>query len=142
MMETKKTGLEKYGSWIKEGKNLQARYFPSIKTKKHHGPSKTFREITYRDKPIKIETTYKIVIDGKPLMAHTEVLNNGKVHCHLLPNYSFNSALDLAKQLVDRSYTFLPQRDELSKYTKRKPRKTQKSRKTPRTIRSKKKARR
>lgn len=70
----------------------------------HHGPGDSFttvREATYRGKAIHVETTYKIVIDGTPLTMHTSVLDDGTVHCHGFPNYSFPSAMALARKIVD-----------------------------------------
>ncbi len=143
-METATTGLEKYANWVKEGKNPQAKQFHSKHKTPHHTSSKTIRSMVYRDKPIEIETTYKVKIDGKPLGAHVEVLNNGTVHCHTLPNYAFYSAIDLAKTLIDRSYKIRDQVDELGGYkkAKKKPAKKRvKKRKAAKKRRSKKASR-
>lgn len=72
----------------------------------------TVREATHRDKTIEIHTTYRILIDGEPLLAHTSVLDDGTVHCHGLPQYSFLSAMDMARKIIDASDVELPD-DEL-----------------------------
>ncbi|MEM7059254.1 MAG: hypothetical protein AAF557_16850 [Pseudomonadota bacterium] len=72
----------------------------------HHGHQKSFtstREAHHRGRKIKIKTTYRIEIDDSPLMLHTMVMDDGTVHCHGLPNYSFPSAIDLAKSIIDAS---------------------------------------
>ena len=87
----------------------------SIPVHKHAKNSfKTTRKTDYRGKTIKIETTYKIVIDGEPLLSHTEVMDDGTVHCHDFPNYSFPSAVDMAKKILDARIDFNPPVDELS----------------------------
>ena len=80
----------------------------------HHGHQDSFttvREVTYRGKAIRIETTYKIAIGGTPLTTHTGVLNDGTVHCHAFPNYSFPSAMDLARKIVDASPVDIPKNE-------------------------------
>lgn len=70
----------------------------------HHGHQKSFtstRTAHHRGKKIKIKTTYRIEIDDEPLTLHTMVMDDGSVHCHGLPNYSFPSAIDMAKSIVD-----------------------------------------
>ncbi|MEX0276793.1 MAG: hypothetical protein AB3N19_04680 [Ruegeria sp.] len=72
----------------------------------HHGHQKSFtstRTAVHRGKKIKIKTTYRIEIDGQPLTLHTMVMDDGTVHCHGLPNYSFPSAIDLARSIIDAS---------------------------------------
>ena len=62
------------------------------------------RKATYRGRKISICTTYRIEIDGTPLMAHIGVMNDGTVHCHGLPNYSFSSAINLARAIIDTEH--------------------------------------
>ena len=61
----------------------------------------TVREAEYRDKRIIVKTHYEISIDGKPLQSHVSVQDNGTVHCHGLPNYSFLSMVDMVRQVID-----------------------------------------
>ena len=79
---------------LPEGCDEQAHPEPS-------GPTLTTRVSTYRGKTIEIRTSYQILIDDKPIRAHVDVLDDGSVRCHGLPNYSFGSAVDLAHQLID-----------------------------------------
>ena len=46
-------------------------------------------------------TSYEIEVDGKPVTGHLGVSNDGRVHYHLVPNLSFESAVDLVKQVID-----------------------------------------
>ncbi|WP_300071379.1 hypothetical protein [uncultured Ruegeria sp.] len=82
----------------------------------HHGHQKSFtstRTALHRGQKIKIRTTYRIEIDGEPLTLHTMVLDDGTVHCHGLPNYSFPSAIDLARSIIDASRLAPIERNEL-----------------------------
>jgi len=78
-----------------------------------HGDSYTsVRTVEYHGKHIEIHTTYKILVDGEPMHTGAMPLNDGKVHSHDLPQYAFNSAIDMAKALIDLSEKPLPS-DEL-----------------------------
>ena len=83
----------------------------------HHNTSqKTFtstRTARYRGRKIKVKTTYRIEIDDVPVTQHTMVMDDGRVHCHGLPNYSFLSAIDLARSMIDTArYVSVPE-DEI-----------------------------
>jgi hypothetical protein len=67
----------------------------------HHGGSESVREADYKGHHIVIRTTYEIEVDGKPVTGHMGVDQEGRVHYHPVPNTSFNSAVDLVKQLID-----------------------------------------
>jgi hypothetical protein len=67
----------------------------------HQGPMTTVRTVRYMDHEIVIRTTYEIEVDGRPLRGHIGVSNAGSVHTHTLPNYSFPSAVDMVRQLID-----------------------------------------
>ena len=60
----------------------------------------TIRETTYMGREIRIETSYKITIDGEPFKTHVGVSNDGKVHYHGLPQYSFSSAIGMIKKII------------------------------------------
>ncbi len=64
-------------------------------------PFQSVREVDYKDHKITIYTQYEIRVDGKPLGGHIYVDNSGKVSAHALPNYSFVSAVDLVKKMID-----------------------------------------
>ena len=65
------------------------------------GPFWAVREIEYNGHRIAIRTQYEIRVDDKPLGGHIYVDNTSKVSTHALPNYSFSSAIDLVKKMVD-----------------------------------------
>ena len=65
-----------------------------------HGES-SMREVRYKGHRIRIETTYSITVDGKPVMGHVAVNNDGNVHYHSIPNQEFASAVDMVKRIID-----------------------------------------
>ncbi|MDE2366110.1 MAG: hypothetical protein KGM95_04160 [Betaproteobacteria bacterium] len=69
--------------------------------KHQHMASETIREADYEGHHIVVRTTYQIEVDGKPVMGHMGVTDDGRVHYHPVPNISFASALDMVKQLID-----------------------------------------
>ena len=67
----------------------------------HDSSMESVREATYRGHHIAIRTTYRIEVDGRPIVGHMGVTNDGQVHYHPIPNLGFASAVDLVKQLID-----------------------------------------
>jgi hypothetical protein len=72
----------------------------------HHGagagaPVESRREAEHNGHQIVIRTTYQVEIDGQVVDLPLGVDNDGHVHCHSLPNYQFNSAIDMIKQVLD-----------------------------------------
>jgi len=67
----------------------------------HAGPQATERRDTYRGHEVVIRTRYEIEVDGRLVAGHLEVGKDGRVHYHPLPNYSFPSAVDLVRELID-----------------------------------------
>jgi hypothetical protein len=65
------------------------------------GPFQSVREVEYKDHKIAIYTQYEIRVDGEPFTGHVYVDNTGKVSTHALPAYSFVSAVDLVKKIID-----------------------------------------
>jgi hypothetical protein len=61
----------------------------------------TIREVRHKGHRIRIETTYRITVDGRPVGGHIEVNNAGRVHYHSIPNQEFESAVDMVKRIVD-----------------------------------------
>jgi hypothetical protein len=59
------------------------------------------REFEYRGRHVRIETTYRITIDGEPLRGNVEVLPDGTVHYHPFPQYAPRSAVDVVKAVID-----------------------------------------
>ena len=69
----------------------------------HHGTDESVRELTYKGHNIRIVTSYRIELDGKPITGHILVNNAGQVHYHAIPNQEFPSAVDVIKRIVDLS---------------------------------------
>jgi hypothetical protein len=67
----------------------------------HGGMLETVREADHEGRHIVIRTTYEIEVDGKPVTGHMGVSNDGRVHYHPVPNLSFESAVDVVKQVID-----------------------------------------
>jgi hypothetical protein len=94
---TTTTDLLAYSSkQLKAGKPVAADHAEHGK-----GPAQSVREVDYKGHKITIYTQYQIKIDGKPFSGHIYVDNRGKVSAHALPNYSFVSAVDLVKKVID-----------------------------------------
>ncbi|MCE3224688.1 MAG: hypothetical protein K0S58_2868 [Nitrospira sp.] len=66
-----------------------------------HGEAETVREAEYRGHHIVVRTRYDIEVDGRMVMGHMGVTNDGKVHYHPVPNMAFVSAIDMVKKLID-----------------------------------------
>src|SRR5215472_13047583 len=66
----------------------------------HHAPE-SIRQADYKGHRIVIGTTYRIEVDGKPIGGHFIVTDAGEVQCHAMPNYSFTSAIDLVKSMIE-----------------------------------------
>lgn len=66
-----------------------------------HGPLVSIREAEHGGHTIRIRTEYSIEVDGKPVHGHLAVTDDGQIHYHAVPNYSFASAVDLVKRLID-----------------------------------------
>jgi hypothetical protein len=69
-----------------------------------HGSEPSVREIEYRGHGIRVVTRYEVTIDGEPWERPLEVLPDGNVVSHDLPQYVVPSALDLVRAVVDQSY--------------------------------------
>ncbi|MFL6130280.1 MAG: hypothetical protein ACJ73E_14600 [Mycobacteriales bacterium] len=78
------------------------------------GTSTSVREFEHRGHRARIETTYRITIDGQPLVGHVEVLPSGQVHYHRFPQYAPPSAVDVVKAVIDTLWEKPPVRDELA----------------------------
>ena len=69
--------------------------------KHRHEGTDSVREADYAGHHIVIRTRYHIEVDGRMLMGHMGVTNDGNVHYHPVPNVAFPSAVDLVKKLID-----------------------------------------
>ncbi len=83
------------------------------------GITRTVRTATHQGREIRIETTYKVTIDGEPLEGMLEVLDNGLVHYHGLPQYALPSAMDMLRRVVDYFGFKPPVEDELGELIER-----------------------
>lgn len=77
------------------------------------GVTQTVRTVTHRGREIRIETTYRVAIDGEPLRGMLEVLGDGRVHYHGLPQYALPSAVDMVRRVIDYFGSKPPVADEL-----------------------------
>lgn len=77
------------------------------------GVTRTVRTSTYRGRELRVETTYRVTIDGQPLAGHLEVLDDGMVHYHGLPQYAVASAVEMLQRVVDYFGSQPPVQDEL-----------------------------
>jgi hypothetical protein len=78
------------------------------------GVTRSVRTVTHRGREIKIETTYKVTVDGEPLKGMLEVLGDGRVHYHGLPQYALPSAVDMVRRVIDYFGSKPPVTDELN----------------------------
>jgi len=69
--------------------------------KHRHGEMESVREAVYEGHHIVVRTWYQVAVDGRMLMGHMGVTNDGQVHYHPLPNIAFGSAVELVKKLID-----------------------------------------
>ena len=69
--------------------------------KLRHGKAQSVREADYHGHHIVVRTSYDIEVDGRMVMGHMGVTNDGKVHYHPVPNMAFVSAIDMVKKLID-----------------------------------------
>lgn len=67
----------------------------------HAGHEGTVRTTEHNGHKIALTTTYRVEVDGKAQQLPLMVDDDGNVHCHSLPNYQFNSAIDMIKAVVD-----------------------------------------
>jgi hypothetical protein len=74
----------------------------------HGGPVESVREADHKGHHIVVRTTYQFEVDARPLDLPMGVDNDGHVHCHSLPNYQFQSAITMVKQLIDTFPTDFP----------------------------------
>lgn len=66
-----------------------------------HGHGSGVRRFVYRGHVVEIVTRYDVTIDGEPWNQHLEVLQDGSVTYHGLPQYALPSAVDLIRSVID-----------------------------------------
>ena len=114
MEEQYKDSAEDLASYFLSGQGLRD---VEVQTHDHgsgDGTSTSVREFEHRGHRARIVTTYRITIDGEPLVGHVEVLPSGQVHYHRFPQYAPNSAVDVVKAVIDTLWEKPPVRDELA----------------------------
>lgn len=67
----------------------------------HEGEMSGSRKVEHRGFQISIRTSYRIFVNGRRIRTMLQVDNDGQLTCHAMPNYSFMSAVDLVKQLIE-----------------------------------------
>jgi hypothetical protein len=67
----------------------------------HAGHGALVRTAEHNGHQITLTTTYRVAVDGKVLKIPLMVDDSGNVHCHSLPNYQFDSAIDMIKAVID-----------------------------------------
>jgi hypothetical protein len=93
---------ESIAKYVKKNSVAVKRAAAGMMVGKGHGARmESVREDDYEGHHIVIRTSYTITIDGKEIMAHLALTNDGEVQYHGLPNYSFDSAIDLVKKMID-----------------------------------------
>jgi hypothetical protein len=78
----------------------------------HSHSMESVRTATHCGRKIVIKTCYEITVDGKPLNSHLSVDDQGNLHTHALPEYSFSSAVDVVKKIVEAFPDEFPCDDE------------------------------
>jgi hypothetical protein len=66
-----------------------------------HGHGEGVRRFTYRGHEVEILTRYEVTIDGERWDQHLEVLDDGSVTYHGLPQYAIPSAVGLIGKVID-----------------------------------------
>jgi hypothetical protein len=87
-------GAESHPHWVK------TRFPEYIEP---HAPHETtvVREFMHAGHTVKIITTYRVEVDGKPIQAHLSVDEDGRVFTHATPFVTYDSAVELMKAVVD-----------------------------------------
>ena len=95
MANTVSKELDAIASYVKK-------HAPAAKKAIHHQHGgESVRTADYKGHHIIVRTTYDITVDGKPVTGHIALTNDGRLHYHPVPNASFDSAIDLVKNLID-----------------------------------------
>jgi hypothetical protein len=69
-----------------------------------HGAEGSVREFDYRGHTVRIVTRYEVTIDGEEWVRPMQVLLDGSVVTHDLPQYRVPSAVDLIEAVIDQTY--------------------------------------
>lgn len=77
-----------------------------------HDGHTSIRRATHLGHDIEIHTSYTIKVDGRELVGHFGVDDDGVTHYHGLPNYQEASAVDLVKQVIEQFPSDFPPHEE------------------------------
>ena len=92
---------ESIAKYVKQNARKQARS-SSMKSMMHgKGGQEITRQDDYKGHHILVKTRYEMTIDGQAVTGHIMLSNLGQVQYHGLPNHSFDSAVELARALID-----------------------------------------
>jgi hypothetical protein len=92
---------ESIAKYVKQNAQRQ-KTSSSMKAMTHdRGGQEITREDDYKGHHIVVRTKYDISVDGHVVTGHIMLTNMGQVQYHGLPNYSFDSAVELARALID-----------------------------------------
>ena len=69
-----------------------------------HGEGASVRAFEHRGHRVEIVTRYEVTVDGERWGQHIEVLDDGNVVYHGLPQYLVPSAVDMVRAVIDSSY--------------------------------------
>lgn len=84
------------------GSYLKKRAASSHGHSAHKQHSSSSRITTHNGHKIVLETIYRVTIDGKKYDLGLLADDQGNVHCHSLPNYQLQSALDMVRAIVEQ----------------------------------------
>lgn len=87
-------GAQSHPDWVK------AKFPTYIEPHGKHGAT-SVRQLSHKGHDIKIITTYRIEVDGKPAGMHLSVDKDGQVYTHATPFVTYTSAVDLMKEVMD-----------------------------------------
>jgi hypothetical protein len=87
-------GAQSHPDWIKKK-------FPAYIESHGKHEATSVRELTHNGHMIRIITTYKVEVDGKPADMHLSVDEDGQVFTHATPFVTYASAVDLMKEVMD-----------------------------------------
>jgi hypothetical protein len=75
--------------------------FPSYVEPHGKHEATSVRELTHKGHTVRIITTYRVEVDGKPADLHLSVDEDGQVFTHATPFVTYASAVDLMKAVMD-----------------------------------------
>jgi len=92
---------ESIAKYVRQNMQKARKSSSTMAMMQHKGGQEIVREDDYKGHHVVIRTTYNITVDGKEVTGHIMLTNAGQVQYHGLPNYSFDSTVDLVRALID-----------------------------------------